>query len=617
MAEMIPDRLPQRASAGEKKVFALLQQLPDDVIVYYEPVVADRYPDFVVIIPSVGLLVIEVKGWYPNYIESANNTEVTISSRGQREVCKHPVRQARDYQHHLMDTARRHSETAALLQQEGTHTGKFIFPFGHLVILNNCSRPQLEERGLSNVFPANKVLARDELEALSPLEIIDRLKGCFDPWWPFGRLTEQQISIVRAVIHPEIVISPPVKAGAGEQPSLKVLDLRQERNAHSLGDGHRIVYGVVGSGKTVILVARARLIADDPQKRVLVLCYNRALAEYFQQLFAKIANVTSLNFHQWGSQRNSVFFNKDEDEEGFGERLLQRLQHGEGEAHSYDAVFIDEAQDFSKTWFLCAKLALKEPDDGDLLIVGDGSQSLYRRRSFTWREAGVNAVGRTINTRFDLDKNYRNTQEILRIAAEFVSLAGEPNDPESSVQIIKPDPNVALRSGSVPEMLVAPAQRGELRMAVEKIDAWLKNGIKPSEVAVLYRANTGGWVREFVSLISQRAAVYWLQDKGGNFRDPSGVCVTTMHSAKGLQWRAVLVMRSDMMPFFPDSDVDKVEQERLERGLMYVAMTRAEEILAFTRSTLNGFARQIQQLIDMSKMSDVDVRPSRGSVLVD
>jgi ATP-dependent exoDNAse (exonuclease V) beta subunit len=44
--------------------------------------------------------------------------------------------------------------------------------------------------------------------------------------------------------------------------------------------------------------------------------------------------------------------------------------------------------------------------------------------------------------------------------------------------------------------------------------------------------------------------------------------------------------------------VDRAEQERLERGLMYVAMTRAEEKLAFTRSTLNGFASRIQQLLD-------------------
>jgi len=71
-----------------------------------------------------------------------------------------------------------------------------------------------------------------------------------------------------------------------------------------------------------------------------------------------------------------------------------------------------------------------------------------------------------------------------------------------------------------------------------------------------------------------------------------------MHSAKGLQWRAVLVMRSDTMPFLAGPNVDRAEQERLERGLMYVAMTRSEELLAFTRSTLNGFASRIQQLLD-------------------
>jgi ATP-dependent exoDNAse (exonuclease V) beta subunit len=122
--------------------------------------------------------------------------------------------------------------------------------------------------------------------------------------------------------------------------------------------------------------------------------------------------------------------------------------------------------------------------------------------------------------------------------------------------------------------------------------------LKPSDIAVLYRANTQGWVKHLASAISRRTAVYWPQEGNGGFSDPSGVCVRTMHSAKGLQWRAVLVVRCDMMPFMPEPNIDKVEQERLERGLMYVAMTRAEEILAFTRSSLNGFASQIQQLLD-------------------
>ena len=58
-------------------------------------------------------------------------------------------------------------------------------------------------------------------------------------------------------------------------------------------------------------------------------------------------------------------------------------------------------------------------------------------------------------------------------------------------------------------------------------------------------------------------------------------------------------MRCDMMPFLAGPSVDRAEQERLERGLMYVAMIRAEEILAFTRSTSNGFASRMQQLLDI------------------
>jgi hypothetical protein len=598
MAEMIPDRLPSGASAGEKKVFALLQQLPDVVVVYYEPVVANRYPDFIVILPSVGLLVIEVKGWYPNTIERADNAEVVINARAQREVCKHPVRQARDYKFQLMDTARRHPETGMLLHEAGRHEGRFIFPFGHIAVLNNCTRQQLNERGLSEVFPPGRVFARDEFEAAATsADTVDRLMTGFDPWWPFEPLSERQLAVLRAIIHPEIVISPPAEAAAGEEPaSLKVMDLRQERNAHSLGEGHRIVYGVAGSGKTVILVARARLLAEDTAKRVLILCYNRALAAYFQGLFADAPNVTCLNFHQWGV-RNGIAFDQTEDEEAFGARLLERLESGAGEAHRYDAVFVDEAQDFSRTWFQCAKLALKEPDDGDLLIVGDGSQSLYRRRSFTWAEAGVNAVGRTVNKRFDLDKNYRNTREILQVAAAFVGAGGAPDDPEQRLQIIRPDPAIALRSGPHPEMLAAPALEGELRMAADKIALWLAQGVAPADIAVLYRANANprDWVRDLALLVSPHAPVYW---PAGGFKDASGVAITTMHSAKGLQWRAVLVMRADSMPFTPDRDADRDEQERLERGLMYVAMTRAEEMLAFTRSTANGFAMQIERLLE-------------------
>jgi superfamily I DNA/RNA helicase len=147
----------------------------------------------------------------------------------------------------------------------------------------------------------------------------------------------------------------------------------------------------------------------------------------------------------------------------------------------------------------------------------------------------VNAVGRTINTQFDLDKNYRNTREIMKVAAEFVSTNGERNDPESGLQIVRPNPNIALRFGPAPEMLTASTTEGELQCAVKKILAWREKGLKSSEIAMLYRANTDGWVKQLATALSKVTAVYWPHDTSGSFVDPAGVCIRTMHSAKGLQ----------------------------------------------------------------------------------
>jgi len=63
MAEMIPDALPASSTAGEGRVFATLARLPDDCLIYYEPVVRRRYPDLIAILREVGVLVIEVKDW--------------------------------------------------------------------------------------------------------------------------------------------------------------------------------------------------------------------------------------------------------------------------------------------------------------------------------------------------------------------------------------------------------------------------------------------------------------------------------------------------------------------------------------------------------------------------
>jgi len=134
MAEMIPDTLPASSTAGERRVFAALARLPDDCLIYYEPVVRRRYPDLIAILPEVGVLVIEVKDWRLAELGSVNADTVTITRRGIATLVPHPRRQARGYMLRLMDECRRHPQAGMLMQKEGRHAGGYAFPFCHIAV---------------------------------------------------------------------------------------------------------------------------------------------------------------------------------------------------------------------------------------------------------------------------------------------------------------------------------------------------------------------------------------------------------------------------------------------------------------------------------------------------
>ena len=287
MAEIIPDTLPASSTAGEKRVFAALARLPDDCLIYYEPVVSGAIPDLIVILPEVGVLVIEVKDWRLAELESVTPDTITINRRGVAAVVPHPRQQARGYMLRLMDECRRHPQAGDLMREEGRYAGRYAFPFCHIAVLSNINRSQIEREAPELIAPVparhdHHPRRAGDWDELEPQALLAALKACFDPWWPFPKLTPAQIDIFRSVIHPEVVIR-------ASETDLVVLDLRQERNARAIGDGHRIVYGVAGSGKTVLLIARAKMLAEDPEKRVLVLCYNRLLAQHLATALAVIA----------------------------------------------------------------------------------------------------------------------------------------------------------------------------------------------------------------------------------------------------------------------------------------------------------------------------------------
>ncbi len=338
-----------------------------------------------------------------------------------------------------------------------TPRGKFTCAFGHIAILTGISRQGLREHGLDAVFPAGSTVCSEEWEdaLLEGAEAIRRLlHGAFDPEIPRRPLTMDQVNVLRGLIHPVVRLDIPASGFFSDAPAaqedIRLLDFKQERCARDMRSGHRVIYGVAGSGKTVILIARAKFLAEDESKQILVLCFNVPLAEHLSKTLSPYSNITVSTFGQWALRQRAPINRADK--EAFGQGLLALLECGEGDAGRFDAILIDEGQDFAASWFKCAVNALKDPAGSDLVIAYDKSQNLYKRAPISWRPLGVvikGGKGGSRTTRLSI--NYRNTKEIIAAAFTF-ALPPSPSD-DDAPESIAIDAAAAVRHGPWPVVL--------------------------------------------------------------------------------------------------------------------------------------------------------------------
>jgi hypothetical protein len=615
MAEFIPDQLPARASRGEERTFSLLKKLPDNYLVYYEPNIDNRRPDFIIIAPDLGVIIIEVKGWNYNDILRANDNEIVINNDNRERNEIHPLEQARKYQWRLVGVCEKHPNRSLLLHSDGQHKNKFIFPFCHFVVLSNITRDTIErhqEHDLYKIFRPENTMYRDELVGLenaSPEKLRKSLEKYFDPWWPITPLTDEQVDVLRSIIHPEIILSPISSKSLPEEETdqcvdLVVLDRRQENNARKIGEGHRIICGVAGSGKTVLLIARAKWLHErDPASKILLLCYNVVLSVSIKHVLEDYPRIHVFHFDGWVKHNGIHPRIKDpltgvmEDDVSLGNRLLEHLKKRSGDYRNYDAILVDEAQDFPPIWFSCILEALTDPLDGELLIVCDGNQGIRPIDSVSWKSIGIKAKGRTIHQAFDLDRNYRNTRGILKLASHFTA----KND-EDSISIIPVDPNQAMRRGSKPILFKCKDHSDECKKIITTVKQFLEGKVTfkkkivklfPHEIGILYHGiseRDEDVFQEFLQELSSVSPVTWLSSKDHDSRKKvfeKTIKVQTVHSAKGIQYRAVFVMWTDLFKPYHPEDTDR------EQRLLYVALTRASDVLIITYSESNEFIERM------------------------
>jgi hypothetical protein len=602
MATLIPSlsTCRPRMTEGERRLAERLEaNLDDDYLLWYDVPVGPKqsHPDFVVLHPRRGLLILETKHWKIDTIQRATRQAWEIIPDGQLKVVINPLAQARHCAIQVVNALERDPQ---LVHPEGPHRGKLAFPWGHGVVFSRITRKQFDAAGLGDAIEPHYVICSDEMpENVDAEEFQRRLWNMF-PHSFGGAMSLPQVDRVRWIMFPEVRVqtqgalfddSDP----AAEFPDLmRVMDLQQEQLARSLGDGHRVIHGVAGSGKTMILGYRAEYLAKaaTQAKPVLVLCYNEPLAVKLASVMEAKGltdRVLVRHFHKWCRQQ-LVTFGQVLPAQGpqmfdqMVDNVIRGVERKQIPSGQYVAVLIDEGHDFRPEW-LTLVTQMVDPTTNCLLVLFDDAQSIYERqrtRQFSFKSVGIQAQGRTTVLKI----NYRNTRQILQMASMIAADLLSPEDKDDDgIPLLQPIS--CGRDGHEPVVIRLPSLREEARHIAELLNTAHQEGRAWGEMAILCRNRAV--VDECASALKRRNLPHQVRQGAGSF-DPLAdtIKVLTMHVSKGLEFPVVALPGVGRMP---EAGSDEAEEARL----FYVAATRATHMLYITLSGSGKYMERFPQ----------------------
>jgi superfamily I DNA and RNA helicase len=577
-------------TSGERRLALRLEdKLDRDYLCWYDVAVGNnpRHPDFIVLHPSLGFLILEVKDWKLETILELSRDSAVIHTQRGRVVEPNPIMQARGY---ALEVNKLLQRDAQLRHPEDHHrSGKLIMPWGWGVVLANITRRQFEQAELETYIPANSVICKDEIgESVEPDKFQKALADMF--LMPFPCLLSlPQIERVRWSLFPELRIPEQgnmfdVKITKQDEIAdvpdiIRIMDLQQEQLARSLGDGHRVIHGVAGSGKTMILGYRCLALARKYSKPILVLCYNKTLAARLEQLVAGhgVADkVTVQHFHGWCTKQLDAYAVPRPNLKGqpFYDALVEAVISGV-ESKSipraqYAAVLIDEGHDFRPEWLKLIS-GMVDPETNSLLLLYDDAQNIYdagNKRKFSFASIGIQAQGRSTILRL----NYRNTFEVLATAKAFAQdIISEQTSDDDHVPLIAPES--AGRRGPLPELVLCRSIWEEARVIAQRIRAAIGDGGAPDDFAVLCPTNNiAGTVAKELGKLQVPFVLASDKNKREIFGGQPSVKVLTIHSSKGLEFATVFMPGvCEIASYAPASD----QTQESAAKLLYVGMTRA------------------------------------------
>jgi hypothetical protein len=588
--------------SGEKRLARRLEALlEDDYLCWYELPVGkrQRYTDFIILHPGRGLLLLEVKDWKIDTIQNIDPVSVSLLTNRGVVTSSNPLEQVRQCTYQLINQLEKDPQ---LVNHSGRYQGRLIFPYGYGVVLTNITRDQFDSHDLGEVLPEHQVICRDEMtDSVAAEELQKRLWDMFNVEFSH-QLTLPQVDRVRWHLFPEVRIGDGQVSlfEEGDDDSLvpdlmKVMDMQQEQLARSLGEGHRIIHGVAGSGKTLILGYRCLYLAKVLQQPILVLCFNITLAAGLRSMMeGKEINdrVHVYHFHDWcGEMLKRYHIEKPKLGAGYVDRLVNQVIKAVEDGHipkgQYGALMVDEGHDFEAEW-LQLIVQMVDPETSSLLLLYDDAQSIYKKKAldFSLSSVGVQARGRTTI----LKLNYRNTNEILDYAYKFAKhyLAPAASD-EDHIPLV--EPQSAGRHGFKPYLKQLSSFDEEAEYVARNLKRMHEEGMPWLDMCVVYRKN---WMGEKLqhALQAEGVPTQWLasqRDKKSFKPGEDSVKLMTMHSSKGLEFPLVFISGIGYMP-------GKQDDLAAEAKLLYVAMTRSTDKLLLTCHDESEFVQMLTEV---------------------
>jgi len=424
MARLFPQTFPAGSPRSEAIFYEACLQLDDTWVVMHSlPTLGQRSGlrlavgqgegDFLLLNQTLGILAVEVKG---GDIEVTEGEWTSISLTGERNPIKNPFKQAADFALTV------HKTLQIEFSNQGGSQVKLQGTVNHCVAFPSVN----DGGGFSTYGPRQIVLYQSDLQNLHVA-----LKRVASYYQQEPRWTPEEFKRIRKVLQPTRLLS-----GSGFEELVRCiteldgLTESQKRTIRQLttGSGIHVITGGAGTGKTLLGMYRAELLAREG-KKVLYLCSTPSLADHLGQEVPKpesqkggLVRVDSAvrfinNLPRELKKSNS----SASAEKSRADRFIDAIAELDLEGF-YDCLILDEAQDIPRTDYELLELLIRKPDQGGMILIfGDPNQQLFLKRRDSALFMQENDSGYPNVIQHTLDVNCRNTREVAEVAHHFTN----------------------------------------------------------------------------------------------------------------------------------------------------------------------------------------------------